>query len=66
MTRIERPKQLPSVDRLVNTPAVQEFVRDHGLALVKRCAHGILASARVKVLAGEAMDMTVLIQSIRH
>ena len=66
MTRIERPKQLPSVDRLVNTPAVQEFVRDHGLALVKRCAQGILASARVKVLAGEAMDMTVLIQSIRH
>ena len=66
MTRIERPKQLPSVDRLVNTPAVQELVRDHGLALVKRCAQGILASARVKVLAGEAMDMTVLIQSIRH
>jgi L-seryl-tRNA(Ser) seleniumtransferase len=66
MTRIERPKQLPSVDRLVNTPAVQEFVRDHGLALVKRCAQGILASARVKVLAGEAMDMTVLIQSIGH
>lgn len=32
MTRIEAPQHLPSVDRLVNTPAVQKFVRDHGLA----------------------------------
>ena len=62
MTRIEAPQHLPSVDRLVNTPAVQKFVRDHGLALVSRCTQGILARVRLMVLAGESTDMAALIQ----
>ncbi len=64
MTRIDAPKHLPSVDRLVNTPAVQDLVRDHGAALVTRCAQGILEQARLKVLAGESTDMNALIQSL--
>jgi len=62
MTRIEAPQHLPSVDRLVNTPAVQKFVRDYGLALVTRCTQGILARVRLMVLAGESTDMAALIQ----
>ena len=64
MTRIEAPQHLPSVDRLVNTPAVQKFVRDYGLALVTRCTQGILARVRLRVLAGESTDMAALIQSL--
>lgn len=64
MTRIEAPQHLPSVDRLVNTPAVQKLVRDHGLALVTRCTQGILARVRLRVLAGESTDMAALIQSL--
>lgn len=64
MTRIEAPQHLPSVDRLVNTPAVQKLVRDHGLALVTRCTQGILARVRLRVLAGESTDMVALIQSL--
>ena len=62
MTRIEAPQHLPSVDRLVNTPAVQKFVRDYGLALVTRCTQGILTRVRLMVLAGESTDMAALIQ----
>jgi len=62
MTRIEVPQHLPSVDRLVNTPAVQKFVRDYGLALVTRCTQGILARVRLMLLAGESTDMAALIQ----
>ena len=62
MTRIEAPQHLPSVDRLVNTPAVQKFVRDYGLALVTRCTQGILARVRLMLLAGESTDMAALIQ----
>lgn len=64
MTRIEAPQHLPSVDRIVNTPAVQKLVRDHGLALVTRCTQGILARVRLRVLAGESTDMAALIQSL--
>ena len=64
MTRIETPQHLPSVDRIVNTPAVQKLVRDHGLALVTRCTQGILARVRLRVLAGESTDMAALIQSL--
>lgn len=64
MTRIEAPQHLPSVDRLVNTSAVQKLVRDHGLALVTRCTQGILARVRLRVLAGESTDMAALIQSL--
>ena len=64
MTRIESPQYLPSVDRLLNTPTVQNFACDHGLALVTRCAQSILARARLRVLAGESTDMATLIQSL--
>ncbi|WP_299846010.1 L-seryl-tRNA(Sec) selenium transferase [uncultured Roseovarius sp.] len=64
MTRIDAPKHLPSVDRLVNTPAVQDLVRDHGAALVIRCAQGILEQARQSLLAGESTDMSALVQSL--
>ncbi|MEM6656806.1 MAG: L-seryl-tRNA(Sec) selenium transferase [Pseudomonadota bacterium] len=64
MTRINAPKHLPSVDRLVSMPAVQELVRDHGTALVTRCAQGILEQARQSLLAGEPTDMAALVQSL--
>ena len=64
MTRIESPQYLPSVDRLLNTPAAQKFACDHGLALVTRCAQSILARARLRVLAGESTDMASLFESV--
>jgi L-seryl-tRNA(Ser) seleniumtransferase len=64
MTRIEAPKHLPSVDRLVNTPALRELVRDHGLPLVTRCVQDILEQARQSVLAGGSTDMIALGQSL--
>ncbi|MEO0750474.1 MAG: L-seryl-tRNA(Sec) selenium transferase [Pseudomonadota bacterium] len=64
MTRIDAPKHLPSVDRLVNTPGVQDLVRDHGAALLTRCAQGILEQARQSLLAGESTDMAALVQSL--
>ena len=64
MTIIDTPKQLPSVDRLVNTPSVQELVRKHGLALVTHCAQNVLMHVRQSVVAGNATNMAALVQSV--
>ena len=64
MTIIDTPKQLPSVDRLVNTPSVQELVRKHGLALVTHCAQNVLMNVRQSVVAGNATNMAALVQSV--
>jgi L-seryl-tRNA(Ser) seleniumtransferase len=64
MTIIDTPKQLPSVDRLMNTLSVQELVHKHGLALVTRCAQNVLVHVRQSVLAGGATNMAALVQSV--
>ena len=64
MIIIHTPKQLPSVDSLLNTPSVQELVREHGLALVTSCAQSGLMRARQSVLAGGTTNMAALVQSI--
>lgn len=64
MTIIDTLKQLPSVDRLVNTPSVQELVRKHGLALVTHCAQNVLMHVRQSVVAGNATNMAALVQSV--
>lgn len=66
MTLIDAPKQLPSVDRLVNNPSVQELVCIHGLTLVTRCAQDVLTQARQRLLVGDSTDMAALTQSIKH
>ena len=64
MISIHTPKQLPSVDSLLNTPSVQELVREHGLALVTSCAQSGLMRARQSVLAGRTTNMAALVQSV--
>lgn len=64
MTIIDTPKQLPSVDRLLNTPSVQELVRKYGLALVTHCAQNVLMHVRQSVVAGNATNMAALVQSV--
>ncbi len=64
MIIIHTPKQLPSVDSLLNTPSVQELVREHGLALVTSCAQSGLMRARQSVLAGRTTNMAALVQSV--
>ncbi|MDA9989719.1 L-seryl-tRNA(Sec) selenium transferase [Paracoccaceae bacterium] len=64
MTIIDTPKQLPSVDRLVNTPFVQELVRKYGLALVTHCAQNVFMNVRQSVVAGKATNMAALVQSV--
>tara|TARA_B100001093_G_scaffold197665_1_gene190058 strand:- start:1868 stop:3262 length:1395 start_codon:yes stop_codon:yes gene_type:complete len=64
MIIIHTPKQLPSVDSLLNTPSVQELVREHGLALVTSCAQSSLMRARQSVLAGSTTNMAALVQSV--
>ncbi len=65
MMRIDAPKHLPSVDRLVNAQAVQGLVQDHGAPLVTRSAQGILEQARQSVLAGGTTDMAALVRALR-
>ncbi|NBQ86307.1 MAG: L-seryl-tRNA(Sec) selenium transferase [Betaproteobacteria bacterium] len=45
-------KRLPSTDRLLQTPAAQALMREHGATLVTAQARELLAQAREQVLAG--------------
>ena len=46
--------QLPSVDRLINRPAVQALVAAHGATLVTHEARALLGGLRQALLAGQA------------
>ena len=62
MTRIDAPKQLPSVDRLVNMSVVKGLVLEYGVQLTTRCAQIILERSRQSVLAGGSTDIMSLVQ----
>ncbi len=64
MTIINTPKQLPSVDRFVNTPHIQELVRQHGVALVTRCVQNILMHFRQNLLVGGSTTAAEMTQSV--
>ena len=64
MTIINKPKQLPSVDRFVNTPYIQELVRQHGVALVTRCVQNVLMHFRQSVLDGGSTTTVEMTQSV--
>ena len=64
MTKIDRPKKIPSVNILMNTPSVQKLVSMHGVALVTRCVQSVLINVRQSVLAGESTNMAALVQSV--
>jgi L-seryl-tRNA(Ser) seleniumtransferase len=48
------PKDLPSVDRVLNTATAAALVAEHGHTLVAGMARDLLACLRMQVLAGEA------------
>ena len=62
MTRIDAPKQLPSVDHLLNMSVVKGLVLEYGVQLTTRCAQIILERSRESVLAGGSTDMMSLVQ----
>jgi L-seryl-tRNA(Ser) seleniumtransferase len=64
MSIIDTPNQLPSVDRLLNDPAVALLVRDYGAPLVTRCARNVLESARHQVLAGQSFESGDLVDNL--
>lgn len=66
MTIIDAPSKLPSVDRLLNDPAVEGLSDDHGLQLVTRCARNVLATARQQLLAGKSMELVDLAESLNE
>jgi L-seryl-tRNA(Ser) seleniumtransferase len=64
MSLIDTPSKLPSVDRLLNDPAIVLLVRNYGAPLVTRCARSVLASARDQVLAGQSLESSDLIDNL--
>jgi L-seryl-tRNA(Ser) seleniumtransferase len=64
MSIIDTPKQLPSVDRLLNDAAVAAMVRDYGATLVTGCARNVLESARGLVLAGQSFESNDLVDNL--
>ena len=52
-------KDLPSVDRLLRSPAVSELVAEHGHTLVAEQARALLDGLRVQALAG-ALDVSAV------
>ena len=64
MTKIDRPKKIPSVNILMNTPSVQKMVSMHGVAAVTRSVQSVLIKVRQSVLAGGSTDMAGLLQSV--
>ena len=60
MTKIDRPKKIPSVNILMNTPSVQKMVSMHGVAAVTRSVQSVLIKVRQSVLAGGSTDMAGL------
>lgn len=64
MTKINAPRKLPSVDRLLHDPAVIGFIGTHGLPLVTRCVRSVLANARDQVLAGKSLESNDLINQV--
>ena len=52
-------KDLPSVDRLLRSPAVSELVAEHGHTLVVEQARALLDGLRVQALAG-ALDVSAV------
>ena len=64
MRSIDRPAELPSVDRLVNGPDAACLVREYGAPLVTRCARNVLAAARDRVLAGGSIEAGDLLAAL--
>jgi L-seryl-tRNA(Ser) seleniumtransferase len=64
MSIIDTPSKLPSVDRLVNDPAIASLVNDHGAPLVTRCARNVLAAARQQVLSGKTFEPADLVDNL--
>jgi L-seryl-tRNA(Ser) seleniumtransferase len=46
------PKQLPSIDRLLQRPAIQSLAAEHGHTLVAGAARALLDALRVRAVAG--------------
>ena len=61
---IKSPRQIPSVDNLLNAFPIREVVRKHGKVLVKKYAKSVLDQARQTVLAGGSTDMGELVQLV--
>ena len=70
MTRIDKPKKLPSVDRLLHDPTGAELVCEFGRPLVTRSIKTVLAKARAQVLAGTTIEydslLTALSEEVTH
>ena len=65
MPTIDTPDKLPSVDRLVNDPALATLIRQHGAPLVTQSARVVLAHARERVLSGRPVEAKALIEDLR-
>ena len=70
MTRIEKPENLPSVDRLLNDPKVVSLVHEYGAPLVTRSVKNVLAKVRTQVLAGIVIEydslLKVLLEELKN
>lgn len=64
MPIINAPKQLPSVDRLLNDSDIALILRDYGAILVTRCARQVLKSARLQVLSGQSFESSELVENL--
>jgi L-seryl-tRNA(Ser) seleniumtransferase len=64
MPIINSPKNLPSVDRLLNDPEIAPLLIEHGAPLVTRCTRHVLDSARQKILAGKTLKSGGLINNL--
>ena len=64
MTTIDTPKNLPSVDRLVNDPDSYSLVQEYGALLVTKCAKTVLAEARSRILVGRQIAYETLVNAL--
>ncbi len=58
------PEQLPAVDRLLHTPAVQALAAEHGHTLIAGQARALLAELRQQALAGALGADGVALQAL--
>ena len=66
MSIIDTPDKLPSVDRLVNDPALDALLRQHGATLITQRARAVIADARARVLAGQSVEARDLLEDLRN
>src|SRR5690606_28657044 len=59
-----RPQDLPSIDKLLRLPEVQQLVQRHGHTLITTEARGLLDALRSRILRSEVNSTEILPETL--